>query len=222
VEPLAASYDADSLVYASTPALFGGVSLAALVGGNIPEQATVTLTPQPSGTPLTLLPKRRGAYVLAVSEQLAQVWRLEIAMPTGNSPRPNIGELWLGLPVDLDRSPRMDGLGYTEGDPSQVRVRAARNRVEVLSDDGDPAAALKLQFLVPEDDYVRVRDGLMRLTRFGKEPALLIPGDDFEADRFYHGRVGEEIAYGRITAADLEEPWRSFTLAFDEDPLAAP
>ena len=229
--PQAASFGATTFAYLSanggggSPALYGQADTFAFLGHGLPVGATVSFVPQPSGTTVPLPLMQPSCYIVAPGgSQLVQTWRVSIAIPSAlrpSAPRPIIGEIWIGRQVALERSPTMDGLGYTEGDPSQIRVKAARNRQEILSDDGPPAASLKLNFKVPVADYVRIRDGLTRLTRFGKEPVLLIPSVAWEGGRFYHGRVGDEIAYGRFTPAESAEEWRSFTLAFDESPFAA-
>jgi len=226
LEPIATSFGVTTVCYASdngaagSPALYGAVDLCAIVGHNLPANATVTLAPQPSGTSITLTPAQPSMYTVAVASQLIQVWRLSIQMPTGNQPRPILGEVWIGTARTFDRSPTLP-IPVTEADKGQVRIEAARGRVEVLSDPGRPAAGLRLEMSTPEADYVRVRDEIMRLTRFGGEPMLLIPSAAFEGGRFYHGRVGQEISYTRFTAADGTEHWRSFQLAFDESPFAA-
>lgn len=225
IEPIASSFGATTYCYVSangaagTPALYGAVDLCAIVGHNLPADATVALAPQPSGTTLTLTSGQPSMFVAGVSEQLVQTWRLSIQMPSGIQPRPLLGEVWIGSVRALDRSPSMDGLGYQEGDADQIRIPTARGRVEVLASEGRPTSKMGLQFRVSDDDYVRIRDEQLRLTRFGQEPMLLIPSSAFEGGRFYHGRVGEEVGYSRMTAADSTEAWRSFTLAFSESPM---
>lgn len=168
-----------------------------------------------------MTPAQPSFFSVAGAPVFTQLWTLSITMPAGNRPRPTIGEVWVGKVRSLTRSPQLP-LALTEGDPSQVRLEAARGRVEVLSDEGDPTAALRLEFKVPEDDYTRARDELARLTHFGAEPMLLIPSTNFEGSRFYHGRLGQEVAYSRMTAAESDEAWRAFTLEFQESPLAGP
>lgn len=224
-------FSATTYVYISanggsgSPALFPEVDTVALIGHRLPVGATVSLVPQPAGTSIPLTLVQPSCYAVAAGgTQLVQTWRLSISIPSAlrpTAPRPIIGELWIGKARTLDRSPQMaGGLGYSEGDRDQVRVEAARGRLEVLSDGGVPASGLDLTFRVPDADYLQVRDAIMRLTSFGAEPMLLIPSSAWEGGRFYHGRVGEEIRYARITAAEQSEAWREFTLAFAESPLA--
>jgi hypothetical protein len=154
--------------------------------------------------------------------QLIQTWRLTISIPAAlrpSAPRPILGEVWIGKLRTLDRSPQLQGLGVKESDPDQVRVETSRKRIEILSSRDRAPAELELSFRVPVADYVRVRDEIQRLTAFGTDPILLIPSAAFEGGRFYHGRVGEEIFYARITPAEHAEEWREFGLAFTESPF---
>lgn len=231
ISPVAAAYSAESYGYISasggsgSPGFFVEVDTVALLGQGLPVGTVVQLQPQPSGAAIALPLVQPSCYAVGVAPLLVQTWRLSIDVPTAlrpSAPRPKFGALWLGKARSFDRTPTMP-IELKEGDPGQIRVKAGRGRIEVLTDDGRPTASMALQVKAPEADYVRVRDEIMRLTRFGKEPMLLMPGEEFEgAGRFYHGRVGEEIAYSRFTAADSEEPWRSFVIAFGESPLAAP
>lgn len=227
VEPIAAAYDATTAVYASangaagSPALFAAVDSCAIVGHNLPADATVTLDPQPSGTSITLTPVQPSMLATGVAEQLVQTWRLSIQMPTGNEPRPILGEVWIGLLRAWARSPQLP-LELAEGDRGQVRVETDRGRVEVVAgSNAYPPMTFPMKWTVPDADYVQTRDEITRLTGFGKEPMLLIPSTVFEGGRFYHGRIGKDIGYGRITAAESLEHWRSFTLEFQESPFAA-
>ena len=231
VSPVAASYDATSYVYVSasggsgSPALFAELDVVALLGHNIPSGATVQLQPQPSGTAIALTVAQPSCYATIAPAAHVQTWRLSIDIPSAlrpSAPRPIIGELWVGQTVDLNRSPAMP-IVLGEGDAGQVRIEGARGRQEVLGTAGLPAASLQLEFTVPDAGYVQMRDGVLRLTGFGQEPVLLIPTDDFEGSgRVFHGRVGKEVSYSRFTAADSDDHWRSFRLAFDESPMAAP
>lgn len=230
VSPQAAAYDATSYAYISanggsgSPALFAEVDAAAILGVNLPVGCTVELQPQPSGAVIPLPIAHPSCYAIAGSSLLAQTWRLSIDVPANlrpSAPRPILGEVWIGKARTWDRSPLMD-LTRTEGDPDQVRVVAARGREEIVASDGRPPSSMALDFLTPDVDYVRMRDEVYRLTKFGAEPMLLLPSAAFDgAGRFYHGRVGQEMSNSRITAAESAEAWRKFRLDFKESPLAA-
>lgn len=222
IEPIAASYGADTLVYASMymddgpPALLAEFDLAAVLGHNLPQDATVSVAG------ITITPAQPSCKGTATAA-FARTATLSIQMPTGvYQPRPVIGDIWIGLARTFDRSPTPDSIGFTEGDPDQIRLEGARKRQEVLGDEGYPVASKELEFKVPEADYVRVRDEITRATMFGVEPILLIPSSSYEGARFYHGRVGPEVRYSRLTVSESDEQWRSFRLEFVESPFAAP
>lgn len=219
VEPVASSYDSTSYGYASlyatngSPAVIPEADLVAIIGHNIPDDATVALGA------ISMSPEWPAFYAVD-TPAYAQTWRLSIDMPSGNEARPMIGEVWIGQARSFTVSPQLS-MRLEEADADQIRLEAARRRLEVIGDEQLPPAVLQLPFRVAEDDYIRVRDELTRLTRFGAEPMLLIPTADFEGARFYHGRLGSRVIYSRLTVADSTEAWRAFTLEFSESPLHA-
>ena len=137
-------------------------------------------------------------------------------MPTGNQPRPLLGELWIGGIRSLTRGP-LDGIGIEEGDANQLRVQGAQGRVDVLSDQAHPTQKLSLDVKTTSDaSYEEYRSALTRGTRFGADPLLLLPIDVFDgASRVIHGRIGATISYTVARAG-----WRSFKLEFSESPFA--
>lgn len=223
VEPVAASYGATTFVYASTPALFAAVDLGAIVGHNIPAGALVELAPQPSGTAIALTPAQPSMYAVAVAEQLAQTWRLSIQMPGGVQPRPLLGEVWLGTARTLLAGSPVLPIGLAESAPGQISLEAGRKRKEVVPDEARPVVELELQFKARNDAaYQQIRDEIARLTRFGADPLLLLPGEAFEgAGRVYHGRIEDEVKYSLVSPVDGGS-LRTFTLPFVESPFAAP
>ena len=71
-----------------------------------------------------------------------------------------------------------------------------------------------------EAAYRQVRDEIARLTRFGAEPLVLFPSEEFEGGRFYHGRLGQRVSYSRQLPAGCD-PLRAFALPFAESPFSA-
>jgi len=225
-EPIAASYGATTYCYVSanaaagTPALFAEVDTVAIVGHNLPDGATVTLAPQPSGLSLAIIPAQPSMSATTMS-QLVQTWRLTIQMPAGNQPRPELGEAWIGKARTLlGHAPTLP-ISVTEGSPGQTRVEGGSGRLAVVGTGTPTRASLMLQFVFDDAGYRQGRDAVARLTRFGEEPLLLLPSESFEgAGRIYHGRLGAEVAYSRITPG-ADDALRSFTWEFEESPLAA-
>ena len=216
VEPIASSYGATTYVYASangaggSPALYAKADMVALIGHNFPVNATVSV----GSESVTLVPV---SCVKQFTGKFLQTWRLDIAMPTGNQPRPKIGELWIGSLRSLTRGPS-PGITIAEGDPNQIRVEGAQGRVEILSDQRLPAQKLTLNVKTSSDAaYEQYRSVLTRGTRFGADPLLLIPVDVFDGTgRVILGRVGETISY---TVSEVG--WRAFSVELSESPLAA-
>jgi hypothetical protein len=215
IEPVGASYDATSYVYFSmnatsgSPALYAKADMVALLGHNLPVGATVTVgTETVTVTPVSCIAEFTAKFL--------QTWRLDIAMPAGNQPRPRIGELWIGAARTFLKKP-LPGIAMTEGDQFQLRVEGAQGRMEVLSDQRLPAQKLMLTLKTTGDaPYEQYRSELTRGTKFGKDPMLLIPEDDFDGDdRVIHGRVGQVVAYS-VT----NKGWRSFSIEFAESPFA--
>jgi hypothetical protein len=222
IEPIAASYGPTTYAYASSPALFGAVDLAAIIGHNLPAGATVTVTPQPSGTAITLTPAQPSMYAVAGAAQLAQTWRLEIQMPTGVQPRPVMGELWLGSVGTLLAMAPVLPISLMEESPGQLTVEGGRRRLEIVPDTAPPVTTIGLQFKARTDAaYQQIRDGIARLTRFGADPLLLLPGAGFEGTgRLYHGRIENKVTYSR-TLPDGPETLRIFTMPMTESPFAS-
>ena len=218
--PLAASYGPTTYGYGSLylgagePALIAEADTTAIVQHNVPDGATVVLGA------IAMTPAQPSFFTVGTSVY-TRVWRLSVDMPAGNNVRPILGEVWVGKMREFERSPQLP-LALTESDPSQVRLEGSRGRLEVIASEGLPPARLKLDWAVPDTDYVRLRDELLRLTRFGGEPMLLVPSTAFEGARFYHGRLGQEVSYSRMTAAESTEAWRSLTVDFQESPMASP
>lgn len=226
-EPLAAAYGATTYCYVSlnaaagSPALVAAVDTVAVVGHNLPANATVTLVPQPAGTTLTLTAAQPSMYTVGAA-QYVQTWRLTIQMPAGIQPRPILGEVWIGQARTLAGHAPTLPYSLTEGDPSQVRVESTGGRLDVLGTGVPARAELMLSFTFDDAAYQQGRDEVARLTRHGEEPLLLLPSDSFEgAGRLYHGRLGQEVAYSRISPGTTDA-LRTFTWEFSESPLAAP
>jgi len=227
IEPIAAAFDATTYCYASlngaagSPALVAELDTVALVGHNVPEGATVTLAPT-AGLSLAIIPTQPSAHAITGISQLVQTWRLSIQMPAGNQPRPVLGEVWLGKARTLLGGSPVLPISLTEGDPSQVRVEGAGGRLDVLGSGTPARASMMLQFTFDTAAYRQGRNEVARLTRHGEEPLLLLPSESFEgAGRLYHGRLGQEVAYSRISPG-TDDALRSFTWEFEESPLAAP
>jgi hypothetical protein len=227
VEPVAASYDATSYVYASAngaagiPVLYASPDLVALIGHNLPADATVTLDPQPAGTSLTITPAQPSVYTVGAAAQAVRTWRLSIQMPTGVQPRPVLGEVWIGSTRTLLGGSPVLPITVGEGDEGQARAEAVGGRQDVLGTGVPTRASIMLQFTFDDASYKQARDEVARLTRHGEEPLLLLTSDSFEgAGRVYHGRLGSEVAYSRISPGE-DDALRSFTWEFEESPLAA-
>jgi hypothetical protein len=227
VEPVAASYDATSYVYASAngaagiPVLYASPDLVALIGHNLPADATVTLDPQPAGTSLTITPAQPSVYTVGAAAQAVRTWRLSIQMPTGVQPRPVLGEVWIGSARTLLGGSPVLPITVGEGDEGQARAEAVGGRQDVLGTGVPTRASIMLQFTFDDASYKQARDEVARLTRHGEEPLLLLTSDSFEgAGRVYHGRLGSEVAYSRISPGE-DDALRSFTWEFEESPLAA-
>lgn len=231
IEPVAAAYGATTYCYASlngaagSPVLIAEVDTVAVIGHNLPADASVTLVPQGGGTTLTLTAAQPSMYVTGAATQLVQTWRLTIQMPTGNQPRPILGEVWIGKARTLTGHAPTLPYSLTEGDASQVRVEGTGGRVDVLGSGTPARAELMLSFTFDSAAYRQGRDEVARLTSFGEEPLLLLPSSGFEgAGRVYHGRLGQEVAYSRLTPpddGDDAQSLRTFTWEFSESPLAA-
>jgi hypothetical protein len=224
IEPVAGSYGPTTYVYASEPALFAEVDLAAVIGHDLAADATVEFAPYPAGTPVVALaPAQPSMYAVATSPVLAQVWRLSIDVAAGNQPRPILGEVWLGLARTLLAGSPVLPIGLTESAPGQLVLEAGRKRKEVVPDDAREVTELDLQFKARNDAHYRqIRDEIARLTRFGADPLLLLPGPTFEgAGRVYHGRIEDKVAYSLISPVDGGSI-RSFALPFTESPFASP
>ena len=216
VEPIAATYSATTYVYASanggsgSPALYGKVDFIALIGHNIPSEATVSCDGFSFSTidPITATKSDTATFY--------QVWRLDIQMPAGNQPRPKIGELWMGRLQTFTRGPD-PGIDINEGDINQIRVSAAGGRQEVLSDMRIPARSIGMKVRTFTDAaFTQYRDQLTRGTRFGAEPLLLVPPLELEGIALpVHGRVGPVTGY-----KNAEAGWREFTVNLMESPFS--
>ncbi len=221
VEPVAASYGSTSFVYFSlngtngSPALVAEADLVAIIGHNIPDDAVVALGA------ISMSPASPAFYTTDVSVY-TQTWRLSIDMPSGNRVRPIIGEVWIGkIRTLLGKSPVLP-ISLAEGDPNQARIETLGGRVEVLGTGIPTRASMLLNFTFDEASYKQARDEVARLTGNGEEPLLLLTSDSFEgAGRLYHGRLGSEVTYSRISPGEADA-LRSFGWAFEESPLAAP
>jgi len=224
LEQDAASYDATSYCYASAegasgnPAIFPPLSCAAIVGHNIPRDATVTVQDVGGGgSPITLTPEVPSFYGEGLTPQTFQSWRLTVQMPAGLlsfHERPYIGDLWLGGCVDMAWCPAFP-FEVRVADEGQVRVPGGYGREYVFSDSPRETHALKLLFKVNGDaGYWQVRRFLEQATRQGADPMLLLPVDVLEGDVLYHGKLGNEVSYSRKNNVR-----REFTLAFNETPF---
>jgi hypothetical protein len=226
------SYGATTYAYISasggsgSPALFAEVDLVALIGQALPTGATVGLAPQPSGTTITLTPSQPSSYAVAASAQLVQVWRLSVSVPAALRPsagRPVLGEVWIGkVRTMLVGSPTPE-LGGAESSAGQIRVDGPRKRVEVVPDDAGPVTSLEMVFRARDDaSFRQMRNEVMRLTRYGADPLLLLPGQRLDGvDRVYHGRVEDRLAWSILTPLETGSA-KSFAMPFVESPFAAP
>jgi hypothetical protein len=230
VEPIAASFGATTYVYASasggggSPALVGEVDLVALIAHDLPEDAAVTLVPQPAGTILTLTMAQPSCYVVGVAAQLVRTWRLSIQMAAGIQPRPVVGEVWIGSARTMLVGAPIMPIGGQESSPGQLSIEAGRKRREAVPDEARASTALALQFSAPTDAaFQQLRDEVSRLTRFGVDPLLLLPGEAFDGGgRVYHGRVEDRLAWSLVTRTAGGESLRTFALPFTEDPFPSP
>ena len=223
VEPIATSFGATSYCYASTPAAYAEVDLAAIIGHTIPGGATVTLAPAGGGgTPIVLTPLQPSFGTVAGTSQLVRTWRLSITMPAGVQPRPVLGEVWIGKVGTFTAQAPILPVTMEDGDPDQVRSEGARRRQEVVGSGGRLPVAFALTWrVVGSAAYRQLRDSIARLTEHGVEPMLLIPSSALNAGAaLFHGRLGNEIGYVRETPADLEE-LVSCSWEFVESPMAA-
>lgn len=228
-EPIATTYDATSYVYVSMnggaggPVLYAEVDLAAIVGHNLPTNATVAFEPQPSGTSITLTPAQPSMYGTATA-QFIQTWRLTITMPAGNQPRPLLGEIWLGTVRTLPMNPALP-VGVTEASPGQIILETARLRKEVLADEARAVTQLTLSFRTGvEASFGQVRAEVIRGTRSGADPLLLIPEAILDGSgRLYHGRIdGQTFAWNVETMTGTGLAFRTFGVPFSESPFASP
>lgn len=227
VEPIAATYDATSYVYASangaagSPALYAAVDLVAIIGHNLPADATVTLDPQPAGTSLTLTPAQPSMYAVGVAAQLVRTWRLSIQMPAGVQPRPELGEVWIGGVRELLGGSPVLPISWSEGDPDQARQTGVGGRIQVAGNGVPTRSSFMLEFIFEPTNYQQARDQIARLTRHGEEPLLLITTASFQgAERVIHGRLGAEVGYSQISPGETDA-LTAFTYEFEESPLAA-
>lgn len=217
VEPIASSYDSTSYVYFSlngtngSPALVAEADLMAIIGHNIPDDATVALG-------ATAMSPAFPSFSATDTSVYTQTWRLSVDMPSGDQVRPVVGEVWIGKVRTFLNRPELS-LRLEEGDLNQIRVEGARGRVEVLSDMGRrPASRMQMKFKINnEASYVQTRDEFTRGTKFGAEPLLFLPDSTFEGSgRLFHGRVENKMSYVRVY-----NDWREFQLNFGESPLSA-
>jgi hypothetical protein len=218
------SFGASSFCYASAfgaagnPALFPRVTLAAIVGHNIPRDAIVTVKEAGgSGSAITLAPEVPN-FMGIQSAQDFQMWRLRVEMPAGTAAfhaRPYIGELWLGEIADMTWCPSFPFDLIVE-DKGQIRTIGGYGRQYVTSDAARELHDLKMKFKVNgEAGYQQVRNYIESATRFGQDPLLIMPADVLEgAGVLYHARVGNEVSYSRENNVR-----RSFTLLAIETPF---
>lgn len=202
IEPLA------SPGYVSDPAVFAEADTVALLGHEMPDGATVKIGSY-------TLDMKQPSVAFTGTAETTRVWRLDIAMPAGDWPRPIIGEVWIGRAIELLRSPAYP-LALAEGDVGQVRIIGARGRVEVVARErARSTTTLSLQFKVPTDAYEQVRDDFLRASLYGAEPVLLLPCDAVEgSDVVYHGRTDPKVSFSRTNANR-----RTFTIPFTESPF---
>ena len=224
VTPVAATYSATTYAYLSGPALFGAVDTCALIGHNLPLGAVVTLSPQPSGTAITLTARQPSCHATATAAILAQVWRLGVAIPSAlraSTPAPRIGEVWAGTARTFTVQGPASGIGAEESSAGQISVEN-RGQREVVPDTSRPTVSLTLAFTAPTDAaFEQVRSEFMRLTRYGSEPMLLLPDASFDPDLLpIHGRVQNKLAWTVLDRTSGNESARSFGVPFDESLFA--
>lgn len=230
VEPIAGGFGATTYVYVSangaagSPAFFAEVDLVALIGHELPEDAAVTLVPQPGGTTLTLPMAQPSCYVIGAGTQLVQTWRLSIQMPAGTQPRPVIGEVWIGKARTLLAGSPIMPVGVEESAPGQISVEGARRRREVVADTARPLTEISLSFRARNDaSFEQIRDEIARLTRYGADPLVLLPGPTWDGGgRIYHGRIEDRMEWSVVTRTAGDESLRYLALPFVESPFAGP
>jgi hypothetical protein len=230
VTPTAATYSSSTYGYISanggsgSPAIFGSVDTCALIGHNLPSGATVTLSPQPSGTAITLTARQPSCHTTATSAILAQVWRLAITIPSAlrpSTPAPRIGTVWIGTARSMTIKGPANNIGVEESSQNQLRVET-RGRIEAVPDTSRPTGTLTLAFTAGTDaDFEQIRSEFMRLTRYGADPMLLLPDITFDPDALpIHGRVRNRLSWTVLERTTGNESARSFGIPFDESPFA--
>lgn len=215
LKPVAASYDATTFAYVSTPAITAAQDFVALVGSNLPVGATVAW--DDGAFPRSITPAYPSAFALGTSSS-ARYWSLDVTMPANTIAlhgAPFIGELWAGRLVDLVACP-----GYpfdiVEGDIAQVRLQGGLGREFVYSELEFPTRAFKMRFKTTNDSqYEDARDSFLRASRYGADPVILVPVDQLEgAGTLWHGRVGPETTFARVGLTR-----RTFEITLRESPF---
>jgi hypothetical protein len=212
-EPVANSYDANTYVYVSGnssgyPALYGEVDFVALIGHNLPVGADVdfgNFAFSTINTPSAWVTSNSAEYVLEAN----------LTMDISSGPRPRIGELWVGKLTLLTRGidPEIE---VTEGDVAQSRVQGATGRQEVLSEMRIPSSFHKMKVRTFTDAQYEQYRSLFRSTKYGADPLVLVPPDEYVGTRIIHARCGPVVA-----VKSKEATWREFSLDLVESPFSA-
>lgn len=213
--PPATDYGATTIIYVSDPALIPPVDLVAAISHN----ADIGLVATPStGAPISVTAAQPSCWGLGTGPQWARSWRISISQIGGMSPRPVIGELWMGLYREiLAGGPVTISLKEQSWGKS---LEGARGRRQVIPDLAPETEELQLAFKARSAAHMeQIRDEIARLTRHGAEPLLLLPGARLDsAGRIYHGRIGESVDYSAMVPDGTGAAW-AFGLTFSESPF---
>lgn len=215
IVPVAGTYDSTSYVWVSDPGLTASQDFVALVGHNIPDNATVTWS---DGTNTRVIVPARPSVYATGTASIERNWTLTITVPTNTAAftsAPYIGELWAGRLIDLTACP-----GYPfdikEEDLGQVRLEGGLGRESVFTEMEYPNRSFKLRFKTTNDaQYEDARDTLLRASRYGADPIILAPVDALEgAGTIWHGRIGQDVTFSRTTLTK-----RTFDVDLRESPF---
>lgn len=218
LEPIAAAYGATTFAYFSDPVLLPAVNVCAIVGHNLDIGATCAPA---AGDTISVTALQPACYGTSTSEQFSRLWRLTLTQAADFSPRPILGEVWLGLYRTLLLGSPTVPFGPTERSHN-LTLEGARGRRQVVPDEARHTTELTLPFMARSAAHAeQIRDEIARLTRHGAEPMLLFPGVSYDgAGRVLHGRIGEEVAYSIVSPTGVADYACSFGLTFSESPFA--
>ncbi len=214
--PAAPAFGSTSLVWISDPCIVVGQSIVAVVGHNLPDDAVVTWAA--TGGPTWTLPKGSPTrWYVAASPAVFRTWTLTITYPTDLAPisrPPEIGELWAG-PIDDLACPSWP-LELTEADLAQSRVVGGGGQITASTTTRRAPRLLSLSFVVAQTAQAELRDAFVRATRWGVDPAVLIPVSTIDGSVAIHGRLRDSS----MTASYQSNSKRAIPLVFSESPFA--